>query len=105
MALVAVQIKNARLCLNNNQIWEQKTWKKDIVCVAPYFLIFVFLQTAKIFTLGRKMGKYIYLFNMKGSTILLPVLGNKQIYPEVSKVQTAGSLAPNHTSTKLQSQD
>ena len=70
----------------------------------PIFFCFV-LQTEKIFTLGRKMGKYIYLFNMKGSTILLPVLGNKQILPEVSKVQTAGSLAPNHTSTKLQSQD
>ena len=68
----------------------------------PFFFV---LQTAKIFTLGRKMGKYIYLFNMKGSTILLPVLGNKQNLPEVSKVQTAGSLAPNHTSTKLQSQD
>ena len=84
---------------------EQKTWKKDIVCVAPRCIFFFCWFTGgKIFTLRRLMGKHIYLYNIKGSTSLLPVLGNKQILPEATKVQTACQKPPNHTSTKLQSQ-
>ena len=71
----------------------------------PTMIFFFFWFTdGKIFTLRRLMGKHIYLYNIKGSTSLLPVLGNKQILPEATKVQTACQKPPNHTSTKLQSQ-
>ena len=68
------------------------------------YFFFCWFTGGKIFTLRRLMGKHIYLYNIKGSTSLLPVLGNKQILPEASKVQTACQKPPNHTSTKLQSQ-
>ena len=75
-------------------------------CLRGPTMIFFFglFTDGKIFTSRRVMGKHNYLYNIKGSTSLLPVLGNKQILPEATKVQTACQKPPNHTSTKLQSQ-
>ena len=104
-ALVAVQIKHVRLCLTEKKIVNRKHGKKTL-SAWPHdvFFFFFWFTDVKFFTLRRLMGKHIYLYSIKGSTSLLPVLGNKQILPEASKVQTACQKPPNHTSTKLQSQ-